>query len=37
VNPEEYDAYMEHLARGKALVDDWDELRELGASAEKYC
>ena len=37
---EEYEAYQGRLAilqSGKELVDDWQELLELGPAAAKYC
>ena len=37
---EEYEAYQARLAilqSGKELVDDWQELLELGSAAERYC
>jgi len=37
---EEYEAYQARLAilqSGKELVDDWQELLELGSAAARYC
>jgi hypothetical protein len=34
---EEYQAYLEMVARSRALVDEWAELKRLGKDAEKYC
>jgi len=31
------EAYRAMVARCRALLDDWQALRELGSEAEKYC
>lgn len=33
----EYQARQEMLERSCSLVDEWQELKELGPKAEKYC
>jgi hypothetical protein len=34
---EDYEAHREMVSRCRALLDDWQALRELGSEAEKYC
>ena len=34
---EEYLVRQEAIYRGRDLVDDWEELKLLGESAEMYC
>ncbi|MDD3088262.1 MAG: hypothetical protein PHP89_06845, partial [Candidatus Omnitrophica bacterium] len=40
ISEEDYEAHEAHramVARCRALMDDWQALRELGSEAEKYC
>jgi hypothetical protein len=30
-------AWLEMIYRSRALVDDWEELKRLGADAARYC
>jgi hypothetical protein len=34
---EEYQDWKDMIRRGRALLDDWEELRAIGPEAEKYC
>jgi hypothetical protein len=34
---EEYQAYIEMLCRSRALVDEWQELKEMGQESQRYC
>ena len=34
---EEYQDWQDMIRRGRALLDDWAELKVMGPEAERYC